>query len=155
MAPPDVLDEVNTALDCLQICAPRSAQLAIYPLLPNLRHFVQETAQSLTHKHRLFKSLLPNGWKIGSQGAYYAFVEHPFTDKTSLEICERLAVEGGILTLPVDFFMPASNPRSSESSGPGTHWIRFSVANISDDKIRQVCERLGDLQKEFGWDSVV
>lgn len=151
VASPDVLDEVNTVLDCLQICAPRSVQLAIHPLLPDLRPFVQETARGIARRHELFRSLLPHGWRIGSQGAYYAFVEHPFKDKTSLEVCKRLATEGGIVTLPVNFFTPAFSPESADSAGPGNHWIRFSVANISDDNIRRVCERLHDLQKDFGW----
>ena len=154
VAAPDMLEEANTVLDCLQICAPRSVQLAIYPLLPNLRPFVRETAQALAHRQELFRSLLPCGWKIGSQGAYYAFVEHPFKDKTALEVSKRLAVEGGIVTLPVDFFAP---PSSSERPGMGVlgdRWIRFSVANVSDENIRRTCERLLCLQKEFGWDLV-
>ena len=147
----EVLDEANTVLDCFQICAPRSAQLAIHPLLPNLRPFIRETAQALIHRHELFKSLLPRGWKIGSQGAYYAFVEHPFKGVSALDVSKRLAIEGGIITLPINFFSPPAISTSPQLATVGGRWIRFSVANIDDDKIRSVCQRLRELPSEFGW----
>jgi len=42
VAPSAVLDQVRTVLDCLQICAPRSIQLALQSLLPDLRPFIRE-----------------------------------------------------------------------------------------------------------------
>lgn len=151
VASPEVLDEAHTVLDCLQICAPRSVQHAIHPLLPSLRPFVRGTAQALAHRHELFKRQLPRGWKIGSQGAYYAFVEHPFESISAYEVSKRLASEGGIVTLPVDFFTPSRTSIRNQLDSGGDRWIRFSVANIDDEKIRKVCERLQDLPSEFGW----
>ncbi|KAH8118460.1 PLP-dependent transferase [Phellopilus nigrolimitatus] len=151
VAPVEVLEQVKTVLDCIQICAPRHVQLALYPLLPELRCFISETAQSLVHRHDLFKSLLPRAWKLGSQGGYYAFVKHPFKGVSATDVSRRLAIESGIVTLPTSFFMPKGT-QFQENSGDVDKWIRFSVANVDDDKVRRVCERLHESESEFGWD---
>ncbi|EJD01320.1 PLP-dependent transferase [Fomitiporia mediterranea MF3/22] len=147
-----VLEQVKTVLDCIQICPPRHVQLALYPLLSELRPFIRETAQSLVHRHELFRSLLPPRWKIGSQGAYYAFVQHPFKDVSATEVSRRMAIEGGIVTLPAGFFMPLQPlTKEEELVKDNSRWIRFSVANVDDDKIRKVCTRLRELEDTFGW----
>jgi aspartate/methionine/tyrosine aminotransferase len=150
---PDFLREMTKVLDCLQICAPTAAQnaLASPGLLSGLRPFLRTTAESLAHRHAIFNEHLPKAWHIGSQGAYYAFVRHPFRDKTAEEVCKRLAGEGGIVTLPVQFF---ANEDAMEGEGGGEwrRWIRFSVANGDDEKVLMLCQRLKECQESFGWD---
>lgn len=151
-APAEVLEHVNTVLDCLQICPPRHVQLALYPLLPELRPFIRETAQSLTHRHELFRSLLPKSWKIGSQGGYYAFIQHPFRGISATEVSRRMAIEGGVVTLPAGFFMPMQFSTNGEPVEHEDRWIRFSVANVSDNMIGTVCSRLLEFETAFGWE---
>ena len=50
-------------------------------------------------------SLLPE-WKIDAIGAYFAYVQHPWPEQSSLSVAERLARELGIVTLPGEFFGP-------------------------------------------------
>ncbi|KAI0738778.1 PLP-dependent transferase [Daedaleopsis nitida] len=151
-APPALLPALNTALDSLQICAPRPPQAALAPLVPTLRAFVRETAEAVAHRHTLFKKSLPARWTIGSQGGYYAFVRHPFAGVHADEVCKRLAVEMGVVTLPAGFFGPRGDGaveapvRSDEE-----RWIRFSVANVDDRKVELVCERLAESEQVFGW----
>lgn len=152
VAPPEVLEQVKTVLDCIQICAPRHIQLALHPLLPELRPFIRETAQSIVHRHELFKSHLPESWKIVSQGAYYAFVQHPFKGVSATEVSRRMAIEEGIVTLPAGFFMPIQPSTKDELLDHQDRWIRFSVANVDDDKVRKVCARLKELETTFGWE---
>ncbi|KAI0949766.1 hypothetical protein AcV7_008437 [Taiwanofungus camphoratus] len=147
-ASPELIPSINTALDCLQICAPRPPQLALAPLVSSLRSFVRETAEAVAHRHTLFRASLPKRWTIGSQGGYYAFVRHPFAGKHADEVCKRLAEEIGVVSLPTGFFGP-----KAENGGVVNEerWIRFSVANVNDEKVKLVCERLAESERLFGW----
>lgn len=149
VASPALSPALNTALDNIQICAPRPAQRALAGLLPSLRPFVHENARAIEARHRLFKACLPPRWHIGSQGAYYAFVKHPFRDVDSADVCRRLAQEIGVISLPAGFFTPGEGGKATGGMGK---WIRFSVANVDDEKVKKVCERLAESETAFGWE---
>ena len=72
-----------------------------------------------------------NRWRLISIGAYFAYVEHPFGSERSTKVSKRLADEENLLTIPGDMF------------GSGQErFIRLAFANVSDDKIPIVLERL-------------
>lgn len=162
-ASPDVLPAITTALDSLQICAPRPPQVALAPLLagPALREFVRATAEAVARRHGLFKARLPERWRMGSQGGYYAFVRHPFAGVRAGVVCRRLAVEMGVVTLPAGFFGPGPRSPVEGEAERGSletlpvdeeeRWVRFSVANVDDEKVELVCERLRESEERFGW----
>ncbi|KAH9919209.1 PLP-dependent transferase [Epithele typhae] len=148
--PPAFTAALCTALDSLQICAPRAPQAALAPLITSgaLRPFVQDMARAVQHRHALFKARVPPRWRIGCQGGYYAFVRHPFVGRRAEEICERLAREAGVVTLPAGFFAPPADEKEGEEG----RWVRFSVANVDDRKVELVCERLAECETTFGWE---
>ncbi|KAF9048244.1 PLP-dependent transferase [Hymenopellis radicata] len=85
----------------------------------------RDMAAQLQHRHAVFRRHLPVEWKTG----IYAFVRHPFEGRTSVEVAKRLAVEMG-----------------------GTQkWVRFSVANVDDEKVIAVCRRLKEAESVFAW----
>ncbi|KAJ7240877.1 pyridoxal phosphate-dependent transferase [Mycena haematopus] len=145
VASPTFQKALGTILDSLQICPPRPIQLSIAPILASLRPGVIETALALEARRALFKAHLPSGWVVGSIGGYFAFVRHPFPGHGSAEVCQRLAEEMGIVLLPAAFF-------GAETDGSDDRWIRFSVANCDDDRIRAVCARLTQCEATFGWE---
>ncbi|KAF8956476.1 pyridoxal phosphate-dependent transferase [Flammula alnicola] len=164
VASPLLLASVRSVLDTLQICAPRPIQLALAPLLPTLRAFVTDTAKQLHARHALFKARLPRKWRIGAQGGYFAFVRHPFPRVKAGDVSRRLAEEIGVVTLPAGFFSEEKrqdvdeeldlNWAKAESEvdvEEDERWIRFSVANVDDEKVVKVCERLGGCEGAFGW----
>ena len=65
-----------------------------------------------------------------------------------MQVCERMAVEGGILTLPVELFSTHAALQDDESK----RWVRFSVANVDDETITQVCRRLLEIEQQFCWE---
>ena len=72
-----------------------------------------------------------NRWRLVSIGAYFAYVEHPFAGKRSTDVSKKLADEENVLTIPGDMF------------GAGQErFVRLAFANVSDDKIPAVLERL-------------
>ncbi|KIJ13042.1 hypothetical protein PAXINDRAFT_177056 [Paxillus involutus ATCC 200175] len=155
-ASPELLQHVTTTLDCLQICAPRPPQLALADpsLLSEIRVSILKNAKDLKARHEIFRNSLPSGWTIGSQGGYFAFVKHPFANMTSLEFCQRLAQELGVLVLPAQFFCDEQDEIQRRALGLSEdgwdRWIRFSVANVDDVKVLEVCERLKECQAHFG-----
>lgn len=69
----------------------------------------------------------------------------------------------GVITLPAEFFCPAKvknteewnvESKSMENIIPSDDdmWIRFSVANVDDEKVKRVCERLAECEERFGWE---
>jgi aspartate/methionine/tyrosine aminotransferase len=72
-----------------------------------------------------------NRWRLVSIGAYFAYVEHSFAGRRSIDVCKRLADEENLLTIPGDMF------------GAGQErFVRLAFANVADDKIPAVLERL-------------
>ncbi|CAK5282496.1 unnamed protein product [Mycena citricolor] len=125
---------LHTILDSLQICAPVPPQLALGPILADLRPGVLAMAESLARRRQVFVDNLPEGWTVGSIGGYFAFVRHPFEGMGSVEVCRRLATEIGVVLLPGAFFQ--------DLDAEEDRWIRFSVANCGEEGIIAVCERL-------------
>ncbi|KAF9493486.1 PLP-dependent transferase [Pleurotus eryngii] len=66
---------------------------------------------------------LPSTWLISSQGGYYAFIRHLFDGMKSDAVCQQLAEEMGVVSLPNGFFLNL-----------------FSVVNVDNEKITCVCE---------------
>lgn len=164
VASPVLLASVRSVLDTLQICPPRPIQLALAPLLPELREFVGNTAQSLQARHALFKARLPPRWHVGAQGGYFAFVRHPYIKVRAVDVSRRLAEEIGVVTLPSVFFSEETRHEDGDRDSMDWKevelagdveeehkWMRFSVANVDDEKVKMVCERLAESEDIFGW----
>jgi len=169
VASPQLLASIKPILDTLQICAPRPIQFALAPLLPSLRSFITDTAKQLHSRHALFKASLPHRWCVGAQGGYFAFVRHPFPRVKVEEVSKRLAEELGVITLPSIFFAQEAQQEvdadvdmdvlavdravseQAREVEEDDRWIRFSVANVDDEKVKNVCERLSESESVFGW----
>jgi aspartate/methionine/tyrosine aminotransferase len=127
----------------MQICPPRPPQLALAPLLSSLRADLAEAAAALTKRRELFVSVAEKaGWKVISSGGFYAYVEFPYKNKGSEQVAHALAIQCGVLTLPGCFFMP-------EAKGQD-RWIRFAVANVEDETVALVGERLEMMNRIMG-----
>ena len=105
----------------MQICPPRPPQLAIIPLVPSLRADLATSSRALASRHHLFKETVEavKGWKVLSQGAYYAYVSFPSDYQLasgslglkrkrlgSEHIAKALALRCGVIILPGAFFTP-------------------------------------------------
>jgi aspartate/methionine/tyrosine aminotransferase len=162
VASPVFISSVLKVLDCIQICPPRPIQIALAPLLHTFRPFIVEHAKSIQQRHELFRALLPSRWKIGAQGGFFAFVKHPFRGVRAIQVSRRLATDAGVVTLPAEFFCQGGTITQAETcisvdeelaaSGDSDMWIRFSVANVDDEMIRKVCQRLAESEMSFGWE---
>lgn len=128
-----LMAEIEKAMDCVSICPPRLAQEAALYGLGNLLPWARRNTEGLKARADLLGNGLQrsNRWRLVSIGAYFAYVEHPFNGEASTKISRRLADEENLLTIPGDMF------------GAGQErFIRLAFANVSDDKIPAVLERL-------------
>lgn len=153
----------------MQICPPRPPQLALAPLLPSLRSDLAQSADALAARRKLFTSIAEAaGWRVLSSGGFYAYVEFPeaYTRAQSAlglapdakvgseDVGRALALQCGVLTLPGCFFMPpleGTEWKEIEAEQMRSdRWIRFAVANVSDETVRALGARLEQLNKIMG-----
>ncbi len=132
VADPAIIREVGKVLDTIQICPPRAAQGPVAWAIDGVRAWREEKRGEINARAAIFRRAVAEapGWEISAIGAYFAFVRHPF-DADAVDVGERLAREGGIITLPGPFF------------GPGLdRHIRFAFANVADEVLPAVPARL-------------
>jgi aspartate/methionine/tyrosine aminotransferase len=133
VAGPRVIGEVAKILDCLQICAPRPAQMVLPWAIQALRDWRAANRTEILARVAAFRSAIGklDGWEIGSIGAYFAYLKHPYEGCRGAEICEWLARERGVLCLPGSYF------------GPRQHgFLRVAFANVDTASIADIPARL-------------
>ncbi|MBA5778261.1 aminotransferase [Stappia sp. F7233] len=135
-AAPEFLAEVGKVLDCVQISAPRTAQLALPWAIAELRPWREAMRQRIGARIEAFRAALqPHAeWRIDQIGAYFAYLRHPFDGVPAVEVAERLARERGVLTLPGSYFGP----------GQESH-LRVAFANVGEEIIAGLGPRFAGL----------
>src|SRR4029077_15447775 len=128
-----LIAEIEKAMDCVSICPPRLAQEAALYGLRNLLPWARQNTEGLKARADLLGNGLQrsNRWRLVSIGAYFAYVEHPFPGQRANAVCKRLADEENLLTIPGDMFGAGQD-----------RFVRLAFANVADDKIPVVLERL-------------
>ncbi|MBW6421970.1 aminotransferase [Rhizobium sp. XQZ8] len=129
----ETVNQIAKIMDNLQICAPRAAQGAVAKALPLLADWREENRKEIGRRAAALKSVLRavNDWKLDAIGAYFAFVRHPFPDRSSAEVAEKLAKQAGIVCIPGAYFGDAQQD-----------YLRFAFANADVETITRLEERL-------------
>ena len=134
VAHPALLRETVKLLDCMTIGAPRIAQEAVVFGLAELSEWVAERRYEMRERVVTFRDALTMGapaWRIVSAGAYFAYLEHPFEGRTSIEVARNLAAEQNLLVIPGELF------------GPGQeHAVRLAFGNLDAEQVPEVVARL-------------
>jgi aspartate/methionine/tyrosine aminotransferase len=133
IASPTVITELTKVLDCVQICAARTAQGVVAEAIGLHRDWRAAQSADLAARAQMMRRVMTglNGWQLASAGAYFAFVAHPFPGMKAVDVARRLAVETGVLALPGSYFGP----------GQETH-LRFAFANVGSETLALLPERL-------------
>jgi aspartate/methionine/tyrosine aminotransferase len=129
----EVIWEIEKVLDTLQICAPRVPQLVLPWAIEALAEWRAENRDEIARRAAAFQQAIAalDGWRIGSIGAYFAYVAHPFAGMSDTEVCAQLARECGVLCLPGAFF------------GNGQEgFLRVAFANVGATEIGEMPARL-------------
>lgn len=131
-----LIEHVAKILDCIQICAPRTAQAALPWAIDGLRDWREGNRAEINERAKVFRDALAPlpEWRIESVGAYFAYLRHPFAGRTAQVVAEKLATERGVLCLPGSYF------------GPGQEGhLRVAFANVGADILAGLTERLRGL----------
>jgi aspartate/methionine/tyrosine aminotransferase len=128
-----LIEQAAKILDCIQICAPRTAQAALPFAIDGLRDWREANRAEINRRAQVFQGALAPlpEWRIESVGAYFAYLRHPFPGATAQAVAERLATERGVLCLPGSYF------------GPGQEGhLRVAFANVGAEILAGLTERL-------------
>ena len=127
------IQQMTKIMDNLQICAPRAPQVALANCMTELRSWRKNNGIEINHRAITLKNAirkLPD-WQIETIGAYFAYIRHPWPDRSSIEVAEHLAQEVGVVTLPGEFFGPSQQC-----------FLRIAFANVKSDVIERLPQRL-------------
>jgi aspartate/methionine/tyrosine aminotransferase len=137
IAGPDVIGEIEKVLDTVQICAPRVAQGPVAWAIDGLRSWRAANTAEISRRADAFRAAFDgvNGWRVDSVGSYFAFLRHPFSDRTAADVVRALVEQRGVLCLPAPYFGP----------GLETH-MRVAFANADIDKIAALRQRFAGFE---------
>ena len=135
-AGPDLVFQLAKIIDNIQICAPRTVQHALAPMIDKLADWRHENRQRIAARVSVFRHVLNqlNGWDLLSSGAYFGFVRHPYSGVDSLEVAQLMARKAGVLVIPGAFFGDGQDAM-----------LRFAFANAGRDVIAKLPDRLNNL----------
>lgn len=132
-AGPALMAQIEKAMDCVAICAPRIGQEAALFGLEQLGGWVQGNTASMRERATVFRTALSQleGWRLVSLGAFFAYLEHPFAGRDAVAVARGLALEHNLLTLPGSMFGPGQD-----------RFLRVAFANVGSDVAPIVADRL-------------
>lgn len=142
VAGPDLIAVLEKALDCMAICAPRIGQEAALFALNALGGWASENARTLVRRGDRFRQAVGDrapAWHLVSIGAYFAYLRHPFAEKSAIEVAEDLARQYRLLALPGTMF--GAGQRS---------YLRIAFANVPDELASAAADRLQGYAQDYG-----
>jgi aspartate/methionine/tyrosine aminotransferase len=136
VAAPRLGREVCKLLDCVAICAPRIGQEAAWVGLTTAGGWRAERGADLARQRAWFAAAMadrPGGFELVSCGGFFAWVRHPFADRSTGDVVRELVVRHHTLVMPGTAFLP-------EDRG----MIRVSVSNADRAAVATFAARLAD-----------
>jgi len=141
VASPARLAEAEKFLDTVTICPNQLGQHAALWGMQNLGQWLAgERAEILDRRAAItdnMPQLTAQGWQLLGNGAYFAYLRHPFV-MPSNELAQKLVAEAGVLLLPGTMFRPEDDPA-------GAREVRLAFANVNRAEIGQLFQRLSAL----------
>jgi aspartate/methionine/tyrosine aminotransferase len=124
-------------IDNLQICPPRTGQIALIKAIPALASWREDNRQEIARRGAAMKAVMAglDGWKLEAIGAYFAYVRHPYPDISAEFVAGKLATLAGVLCLPGDYFGEIQEG-----------FLRFAFANADVETIGLLRQRLEEFK---------
>lgn len=123
--------------DSMAVCAPRITQQAIAYGVRYLGGWVADNCRMMQRRHDLFCNELERGehpFRRVASGAFFAWLRHPFADRSGREVSRYLLQRAGVLTLGGEIF------------GPGLEgYLRIAFGNLDETLIPEAVRRLREL----------
>jgi aspartate/methionine/tyrosine aminotransferase len=143
LAAPARLAEVEKFLDCIAICPSQVGQIGALWGMENLRDWLAGERLEILRRRAAMQAAfqrLPD-WQLLGCGAYFAYVRHPFADRSDI-VAQNLVADAGLLVLPGTMFGPLSN---EGGQGQAETTLRLAFANADADGLAELGDRLAGL----------
>lgn len=128
------LDAVVKMADCVAICPPAVGQEAALYGLTNLPEWREANRRIMAGRvAALLDAFRANDlrYELVSAGAYFAWLRHPFAERSATEVARRLVRRHKVLALPGTMF------------GPGQErYLRLAFANLEAEAFPELAARL-------------
>lgn len=119
--------------DSMVVCQPRITQRAIAFGCAHLDSWVADNARMMQQRHDTFCTLFNvanNPFILGSSGAFFAWVKHPWENLSGREAARKLADEHNLICLPGEVFGPDLQ-----------HYLRLAFGNVQLEQIPRAVAR--------------
>ncbi len=121
------------AQDSMAVCQPRITQQAVRFGCDRLDDWIAENNRTMQRRHDLFRHEFlrcQHPFELLASGGFFAWVKHPFADKSGREVARLLADNANLLCLPGEVF------------GPGLQrYLRLAFGNIGEKQIAEAVKR--------------
>lgn len=135
------LSEAEKFLDTVTICPNQLGQRAALWGMQNLGSWLAEQRDEILSRSAAiaehFPKLAAKGWTLQGNGAYFAYMTHPF-DEPSDVLAQRMVREISVLCLPGTMFVPKGDASGAQS-------LRIAFANIDAKGIAELFTRMETL----------
>ncbi|MDQ4115342.1 MAG: aminotransferase [Actinomycetota bacterium] len=134
VASPRLGREVLKVMDCVAICSPQVGQEAAWAGLTRARAWRTGRAREVARRRARFAEVMtgrPGGFEVLALGGFFAWVRHPFPDRSTQDVVEELLLTHDTLVIPGTAFLPDDR-----------RTMRVSVSNADPDAIATLAGRL-------------
>ena len=134
--------QIEKFLDSVTICPAQLGQHAALWGMRNLGDWLAGERREILSRAQAvrdgFSQVAPKGWSLLGCGAYFAYLQHPFSQPSD-EVARALVDKSAILALPGTMFTPKDDP-------DGARQMRVAFANIDQEGITAFLTRLTDFR---------
>ncbi|SCZ57520.1 hypothetical protein SAMN04488118_10391 [Epibacterium ulvae] len=140
----DRLAEIEKFLDTMTICPNQLGQVAAHWGIKHLQDWLAGERDEILRRRQAiadgFGQIAQKGWKLLGLGAYFAYVEHPYTQSSTV-LARQFVEQSSLLMLPGTMFCPADDPA-------GARQFRIAFANADSAGIAQLFDRIAAFTPE-------
>jgi aspartate/methionine/tyrosine aminotransferase len=135
------LAQAEKFLDTVTICPNQLGQRAALWGMQNLQEWLGEQRDEILARRAAIKEHFPKlaakGWTLEGNGAYFAYMTHPFKEPSD-RLTQRMVRDLGGRCQPGTMVVPDGDPSGARS-------LRIAFANIDADGIAQLFDRMETL----------
>lgn len=133
-ADPRIIEQITKLMDTVAVCAPRIGQMAALYGLTHLQEWRREKAVMMKDRLSAIRKAFSRNdgnFELVSSGAYFAYLRHHFSGKSSREIAKALVEKEHVLALPGGMFGPGQDD-----------YLRLAFANVEAKWMPEIAKRM-------------
>lgn len=138
VAADQMIEQALKVQDSMVVCQSRPAQLALAYGCRYLEDWVTANSDMMRQRHDSFREQFLAAdldFELSASGSFFAWIKHPWAQKSGREVAKKLADESNLICLPGEAFGPGLEP-----------YLRLAFGNITQDQIPKAISRFKEIQ---------